>query len=59
MIDFNKSWKYPFFILIAGPVSELYGVKCWFLISGSVIVIMIIAMLVKENNCHLKDKYVR
>lgn len=49
----------PTGLLIAGPVSELYGVKCWFLISGSVIVILVIMMLVKENNYRIKDKYVR
>lgn len=43
----------PIGLLIAGPVSELYGVKFWFLISG--IVIVVIVMLTKGKIAiHLK-----
>ena len=39
----------PIGLLIAGPVSELYGVKSWFLFAGGVIVIVVLAMLIKEK----------
>lgn len=45
----------PIGLLIAGPVSELYGVKFWFLISGNVIVIVVIVMLTRGKIAvHLK-----
>lgn len=40
----------PIGLLIAGPVSELYGVKFWFLISGGVIVIIVLVMLIKGKD---------